>query len=135
VGAVPRVVPLALALAAFAAGCGGPEAGSKPGDTVRSYLDALSGGDYAGACSLISKDAVKKIESASNRSCKDAVQAGVEAAGGPDKFKGGTFTDPQVRGDQATTTLKFSGGVTAPEELVREGGRWKIQTPGNGGGG
>ena len=45
----------ALALAAFAVGCG--EAPTPPFDVVQSYLNDLGAGNYAGACGLLDKRA------------------------------------------------------------------------------
>ena len=130
-----RPAVLAVGLAAVVTGCGGskPHAAADPSDTVQGYLDALGRGDYAKACGFLTKEAVRKIESASQRSCAEAVQAGVEAAGGTAEFRGGRFSRPVVSGDRGTTTLTLGHGVRAPEELVREDGTWKLQTPGNAG--
>jgi hypothetical protein len=51
-GAVSRAAAM-LALAVFMVGCGSGASTTPPVEVVQNYLDALAGGNYAGACALL----------------------------------------------------------------------------------
>ncbi|HVS28758.1 MAG TPA: hypothetical protein VHE14_04350 [Solirubrobacteraceae bacterium] len=109
------------------AGCG---SSSSPKDAAKSYLKALSDGDYGKACGLISKSAKQGIEShAAGKKCPGALSSALKSGAGAQavaKFKDAPITNVKTNGNKASATAQVKGIGPLPLQLVKEGGKWKV---------
>lgn len=127
---VTAVAALTLVFALVAAGCGGDDGGGdSPEDVTQSFYTALSDGDAAEICDLLSERAAQTAaEDEGADSCEDGVGKGIEsgaaeaALGAADDVEIGEAT---IDGDSASVAVT-SGEQEAEVPLVKEDGDWKI---------
>lgn len=94
------------------------------------YVEALRKGDGEDACEQLSKGAVAEIEQgAGGTDCAEAIGGVLAALGSRRELEELRITEVNVAGRVATATLEGPRGETVLE-LRREGGEWRLTTPG-----
>ena len=137
--AYPALLTAALATVALAAGCA-PQSSSSSNSTkkfsgdarqaaqaVEDLQSAANKGDNAKICQQILSSSFAGQLAAHGRSCPDAVKAAVKDADTLDM----TVEKVDVTSGKATAQVKLETGKTdrtATFQLVRENGRWKIES-------
>ena len=121
----------AAAALAFA-GCGKSDE-DKVKETVTSYIDALSSGDGAKACGLVSESAANQIKTQSKaKDCATAIEAFTKSPQGPavkKAFDAAKVEKVEVKGKKATATIRVAS-QTAPLPLEKDGDDWKLSSVG-----
>jgi hypothetical protein len=130
-----RTATLAAGCAAAAlalAGCGKSDE-DKVKETVTSYIDALSNGDGAKACGLVSASAANQIKTQSKaKDCASAIESFTKSSDGAavkQAFKAAKVEKVKVKGKKATATIKVAN-QTAPLPLEKNGSDWKLSSVG-----
>ena len=135
----PAITAAALALAAYAVGCGGDDAAS-PADAVRAYNGALADGDGERACEQLDAAAQEELQQATQGrargSCKQVIEliAAFYDEATKDKLREAKVAS-SAQGDQGSARFSAPTGLGGPAreqtyELHRTGGEWKITSLG-----
>jgi hypothetical protein len=117
------------------AGCGDGPAEENMGaaqEAAESYVQALRDGDAEAACEMLSRGALTQLEDQADAPCPEALTDALGADGpageGLDDLR---VTDVNVAGDVATATINGGPGGRITNQMVREGGEWKLASPGD----
>jgi ketosteroid isomerase-like protein len=132
----PLVAVLAAAAALALAGCGGGQSDKqKIESTITSYYKAFGSGDMKAACSHLTADAVKLLESAGRAKCPQVLATALKRpayARIAPKLKDVRVTGVKVSGANASATAQLPGAgangtaVNTSVPLTKQGGDWKI---------
>ena len=144
----PAVTVVALALAGLVVGCGDHGAAGTPAGAVRSYNDAVAGGDGQRACDLLDPSAQAELRRSAQGQARSSCRQVVEALAAfyddatKERLRAARVAVAQ-QSDRAwarfTSPVAFGGPQRAATyELRRAGDRWKITSlgaadPGTGG--
>jgi hypothetical protein len=122
-----------VAAAAVLAGCGESPAEENENaarEAAERYVEALREGDGEGACEELSRGAVAQLEDQAEAPCAvaltEALGAGTGEGGELDDLSVG---DVNVAGDVATAVIRGGPGGNVTNQLMREGGEWKLASP------
>jgi hypothetical protein len=122
------------------AGCGGGSSkttstpakapANDPVSVAQAYVDALGSGDYATDCTLISKATAAQASEGGKTTCEKHFATVMKSVGSSaaDFFKGAKVGAAKVKGSDATVVVTSTKGKRNQLTLVREGGRWRVQS-------
>ncbi len=135
VGVVPQRLWAAAAVAAAAVlvGCGespAEENANAAREAAESYVEALKEGDGEGACDQLSRGAVAQLEDQAEAPCAEALTEAL-GAGSPEggELDDLSVGDVNVAGDVATAVIRGGPGGNITNQMMREGGEWKLASP------
>jgi hypothetical protein len=119
--------------AAVLAGCGDSPAEENEAaarEAAERYVQALREGDGEGACEELSRGAIAQLEDQAEARCAGAVTEALGAGTG----EGGELDDlsvgdVNVAGDVATAVIRGGPGGNVTNQMMREGGEWKLASP------
>lgn len=136
----PALTVAALVLATAAAGCGSDDGASSPAKAVRSYNDALAGGDGEKACRRLEASAQKELQRSTQGSARGSCKQVIELLSAfYDDATKDRLRDARVvaaeRGDSARVRFSSPVAFGGPDrsqtyDLRRAGGEWKITSLG-----
>lgn len=116
------------------AGCGDSPAEenmSAAREAAERYVDALREGDGEAACEELSRGAVEQLEDQADTPCSEALTEILGAAGSSEgTLEDLRVSDVNVAGDVATVTIKGGPQGSVTNQMMREGGEWKLASPG-----
>ncbi len=122
-----------MAAAAVLVGCGespAEENANAAREAAERYVEALREGDGEGACDQLSRGAVAQLEDQAEAPCAEAlteVLGGASPEGG--ELDDLSVGDVNVAGDVATAVIRGGPGGNVTNQMMREGGEWKLASP------
>jgi hypothetical protein len=136
----PALTVAALVLVVTNAGCGGDDGASTPAGAVRTYNDAVAGGDGAKACAQLDPSAQTELQQSTQGSMRGSCKQVIDllAAFYDDATKE-RLRDAKVaaaeQGGRARARFRSPVAFGGPDqdqtyELKRVGGDWKITSLG-----
>lgn len=120
--------------AMLVAGCGGSDAQNNQEaarEAAETYVQALKDGDGEAACDVLSRGAVEELETQARAGCPDALAEALGTDGDADaELDDLRVTEVNVAGRVGTATIRGGPGGEVTNQMMREGGEWRLATPG-----